>query len=435
MDESEINAVLDDSYNFSEVDDDILDPDFIVNNNYAQVNLLSGVTPFSSSDSEEDVPINSENIEDHNLEATNNEFENERIITEDLDIEYNEPPNEESTPIGKKRTKSPSRWKRNISKLQRAQGNGTISLRNKVIKKRQTGPNCKCKLGCFEKFTVEEKNCLLSVFNTIGDKQKQDTFLGGLISIYDVLRRRPRKKNNKSNRSCSCSYKVRLDGIKETIVCKQAFCSLFGVGKATVERIVSKIKSNNPSPKDLRGKHLNRPNKLSDQSTFQIRSHINSFPKYISHYSRMDNGQKKYLSPELSVKKMYEMYLEKYEHDFLERKSKGEQCKPTVKYDFYWNYFNNNFNLSFSTPKSDTCQTCDRLQNLINAENDNLIKKSLLDEKKIHLDKAAVFYSDLKEISKEAKTNPTVEVLSFDYQQNMPVPHIPSGDVFYKRQI
>ena len=67
---------------------------------------------------------------------------------------------------------------------------------------------------------------------------------------------------------------------------------------------------------------------------------------------------------------------------FTSRVKKGEKCKPQVKYDFYWKYFNKNFNLSFASPKSDTCQTCDRLQNLINTEKNNLIKINLLDEKK-----------------------------------------------------
>lgn len=44
-------------------------------------------------------------------------------------------------------------------------------------------------------------------------------------------------------------------------------------------------------------------------------------------------------------------------------------------------------------------------------------------------------YDDLKKCIQEAKQNSEVEVLSFDFQQNMPLPHIPYGDVFYKRQI
>lgn len=37
--------------------------------------------------------------------------------------------------------------------------------------------------------------------------------------------------------------------------------------------------------------------------------------------------------------------------------------------------------------------------------------------------------------AKETQSNTNIEVLSFDYQQNMPLPHIPGGDVFYKRQL
>lgn len=64
-----------------------------------------------------------------------------------------------------------------------------------------------------------------------------------------------------------------------------------------------------------------------------------------------------------------------------------------------------------------------------------MIKTQLQQEKQVHIDKAALFYSDLKAISQESKINPEVEVLSFDYQQNVPLPHVPCGDVFYKRQI
>jgi len=132
MDEFEINAALDDSFNFSEVDDDILDPDFELNhNNYVQEHDLIGIILLSSSDSEEDIPINDERVDNCNLEATNNEFENERLInTKDIGYE-NVNENEELTSRGKKRAKNPSLWKRNISKIQRSQGNETISLRNK----------------------------------------------------------------------------------------------------------------------------------------------------------------------------------------------------------------------------------------------------------------------------------------------------------------
>lgn len=34
-----------------------------------------------------------------------------------------------------------------------------------------------------------------------------------------------------------------------------------------------------------------------------------------------------------------------------------------------------------------------------------------------------------------ARNDPEVELLTFDYQQNAPLPKVPSGDAFYLRQL
>lgn len=96
-----------------------------------------------------------------------------------------------------------------------------------------------------------------------------------------------------------------------------------------------KKKKKNPSPKDIRGKHTNRPSKISDEILFQIKTHIQSFPRLISHYNRHDNNEKRFLSPELSISKMYNLYLEKHEHDIIEKLKNGEKVKPIVKYEFF----------------------------------------------------------------------------------------------------
>jgi len=50
--------------------------------------------------------------------------------------------------------------------------------------------------------------------------------------------------------------------------------------------------------------------------------------------------------------------------------------------------------------------------------------------------KAEVFYSDIKQKTLETKEESSkLEVLAFDFQQNLPLPHVPCGDVFYKRQL
>lgn len=172
------------------------------------------------------------------------------------------------------------------------------------------------------------------------------------------------------------------------------------------------IKSNVPSPIDQRGKHTNRKNKITERIKLQIKTHILNFPRYISNYSRSDNQNKRYLSTELSIAKIYNLYIEKYEPDIFEKLKRSEIVKPIVKYEFFSKYFNENLNFSFGRPKSDTCQTCDKLTNTINSEKAPEIKRTLIEEKNIHLDKSKIFYTDLKELTKESRQNNEIEVLT-----------------------
>lgn len=188
----------------------------------------------------------------------------------------------------KKRKLKLSKWERNMSKENKAKGIGHISLRKKVVPPRLTEPDCLCRKKCFVNVLDEDRISLISIFNNIGDKSKQDTFLGGLIHLKPVSRQRSRN-GSRPNKTCSVQYEVRI-GINDISVCKKAFCSIFGVSKTAVDRIVKKLQNNISSPTDNRGKDQNRPNKLPADINFQINTHINSFPKRQSHYSRLDNS-------------------------------------------------------------------------------------------------------------------------------------------------
>ena len=72
-----------------------------------------------------------------------------------------------------------------------------------------------------------------------------------------------------------------------------------------------------------------------------------------SHYSRNKNKRCQYLSPILSIAEMHRLYFQKYEA--------GIQ-NLTVKYHYYSQVFNTEFNRSFGYPKSDTCGTCEKLK-------------------------------------------------------------------------
>ncbi|CAG9773256.1 unnamed protein product [Ceutorhynchus assimilis] len=186
--------------------------------------------------------------------------------------------------------------------------------------------------------------------------------------------------------------------------------------------------------KDKRGKHQNRPNKVPDEVVATVKNHIESFPARESHYSRNKN-KKKFLPAELNVKKMYELYLEKYDFDQYSLLKNHQKIKPKVTYDFYYRYFTQNYNLSFGYPRSDTCSSCDVMKIRIEAASTEEERRELTVQKEVHLRKAQAFYDDLKEKSELAVTDPSVETICFDYQQNLPLPVLTTGDIFYARQI
>lgn len=131
---------------------------------------------------------------------------------------------------------------------------------------------------------------------------------------------------------------------------------------------------------------------------------------------------------------MHELYLQTYEPaQYLAQDNKENE--PIVKYEFYRKYFAENFKISFGKPKSDTCQKCDKLLNKINSADSDTERVALETEKSLHIRKAECFYSEMKTATNLAKTDPTVEVITFDFQQNMPLPVCSSGEVFYKIQL
>ncbi|XP_072400529.1 uncharacterized protein [Diabrotica undecimpunctata] len=332
----------------------------------------------------------------------------------------------------KKRSREPNMWKRNQRKLRRSKGEEYINVKGNIVERRSRGGPCQCRFKCFEGISEETLDKIFTSFYEIGDKEQQDIYLGGLIQTRNVDRRRP-KGGGGVPRGQTFLYKIKR-GIFEKKVCKTAFMNIHAITKSRVERIATHMASQIVGPKDMRGRHETRPNKIPDQIIKSIEDHINSFPRRKSHYSRNDNLNRRYLSSELNLRLMHRLYLKKYEpeqHNLLDT----PEFKPKVSYTYYRRVFVENFNLTFGHPRTDTCKTCDILDNKIKCAKDDETQNTLKVEKKVHLTKADTFYKDLTEKTALAKEDPRVEVMSFDFEQNMPLPHVPSGDVFYKRQL
>ena len=62
-------------------------------------------------------------------------------------------------------------------------------------------------------------------------------------------------------------------------------------------------------------------------------------------------------------------------------------------------------------------------------------KALLCRQKEDHLRRAENFYSSLRSNTSLAKENPHIKAITFDFQQNLPLLHIPVGEVFYMRQM
>jgi len=81
-----------------------------------------------------------------------------------------------------------------------------------------------------------------------------------------------------------------------------------------------------------------------------------------------------------------------HEKDEYDKFEKGDPIyQPIVKYKYYEKYFKEKFQLSFGYPRSDTCQTCDRLKVMIDAEINPETKQHRQLEKEVHLRKVEVF--------------------------------------------
>ena len=188
-----------------------------------------------------------------------------------------------------------------------------------------------------------------------------------------------------------------------------------------VRRLATAVLDMTSAPLDKRGKHINHRRKVSAAVCRQIDAHIRSFPAMKSHYSRKKQSRRrKYLSPQLSVAKMHELYVEKFEPG---------ATKPLVSYKYYREYFNDNFNISFGYPRTDTCSMYDQLDLRLSTADDTT-RRLIAQQKEIHLRKAETFYNSLRSDTRLSKQSEQIATISFDFQQNLPLPSLPVGVFF-----
>ncbi len=125
-------------------------------------------------------------------------------------------------------------------------------------------------------------------------------------------------------------------------VCKTALVKTLQISPGRLTVALRKLGSD--SFGDDRGKAIGGWNKLPSAKREEVRGHILSFPKYVSHYAR-NQTESKFLNSTLNLAIMYRLYKKKF--------------KNPVSQSFYKRVFYVDFNLRFKVPKKDTCKKCD----------------------------------------------------------------------------
>ncbi|XP_031355412.1 uncharacterized protein LOC116179702 [Photinus pyralis] len=144
--------------------------------------------------------------------------------------------------------------------------------------------------------------------------------------------------------------------------------------------------------------------------------HIKRFPVIESHYCRRTT-KRKYLEPNLSVAKMYNLYVKDCE----------EKNTIPVKLSYYRHIFTHNFNYGFHVPKKDRCLKCESYK--IKKE-DKTLSQEEEDEYNTHNELKARM-----RLERNTDRDSKIPTLSFDLENVITCPRSEVGDFFYSQKL
>lgn len=294
----------------------------------------------------------------------------------------------------------PEQWKRNIKHADIIRG------------KNPKHSNCeKCRFKCKDKFTEEQRLKMCKDFWKLSYQRQKDFVLKAVMDT-EIQRSRVRSKIRKVNRNVARSYFLENEN-SNVRVCRDFFCGTLSISYSTVK---TAFKHKGPtgvfSKKDERGTSK-AANKTSDENIARIKDHIESFPTVESHYCRK-TSKRMYLDANLSISKMYSLFLDKYKSDTLTK-------LPSLT--TYKKVFGECYNLSFFHPKKDQCQACEKGKE---TQNENYLA---------HL-KRKDECSAAKSLDKErAIKEPNFMACTFDLQSVLQIPSSDISPMYYSRKL
>ena len=156
----------------------------------------------------------------------------------------------------------------------------------------------------------DQRKKLFEGFWSNANFNTQNAYICGCIKVVEI-KRRYTTRGSGCRRSNSRVYYVTSGSGVSVRVCKTAFLRIHDLSAGRVDRALKAFSEAGGSPHmDKRGRHT-PGNKTPEDDLHFVKEHIRSFPQYQSHYSRADNPHRQYLSPELTITKMYRLYRQK----------------------------------------------------------------------------------------------------------------------------
>lgn len=316
---------------------------------------------------------------------------------------------------GKKRKLSIATRKKETAKRLRNMGKEYISVSKscKVISARTMGGPCteKCRLACFNKFSQEQRQVIFDQYWKLGNLEQQRAFIAASIEPVKPKYRYTRMENQR-NFNQAFYFSIQDAKIR---VCKLFFKNTLGINDRPI-RTVMKKKNNGFIELESRGKHSNHF-KVNPEIKHSVRRHINSIPRMESHYLRA-NTSREYIEGGKSLADLHRDYQQ-------EQTNMGE---PSANLMMYSRIFNEEFNISFFSPKKDLCNLCESYKN---APDDPAIKK-LYDT---HQEEKLLSRKSKEEDKVNITNNKSLLLASFDLQSVMPCPKGNLSIFYYKSKL
>lgn len=330
------------------------------------------------------------------------------------------------TKSSRKRTRNPIDHLAQIKKRKVQKGEEHTTTSGKIVNEKVFQPQvtCRCSRKCPQRINIERQKMIFNCFYKLENWTQKILFLRTLSKTIQV------KENldpiiNLKKRNTHTQYYLSDEIGTQHQVCLVFLLNCLQINRSRMFSAINTVKLNE-NAKDKRGNFPTRKTKEND--VLFVKNFINSFPTYESHYSNKNtNSNKKYLSPFLTIKRMYREYCLKC--NFQHKKALNETKFRKI--------FNTEFNLSFARLKVDTCRKCDKFKALSQSQaHGSVLRTNIEQEKNEHLQLVQKTKNEFHETVKHA-SNPEnkTEVYTFDLQRALEMPVLQTSEVYYMRQL